>query len=102
MLTAILLAVGAVALTCVVVALLGFENVVEWFTSYFSNKRRIKNKDDIAFTIKQKMANGNVKIVQGIFNQKNETLEGGIEYEAEKLDEQLESLHSEEELVVYE
>lgn len=102
MFTAILMAIGAIALTTIVVALLGWDNIVEWFTSFFSNRKRIKNKDDVAFTIKQKIANGNVKVVQGIFNKQTETIEDGVEYEAEKLDEQLSSVHADEDLVVYE
>ena len=102
MLTAILLAISCVALGCVVVALLGADNIINWFRGFFTNRNRIKNPSEIAFTLKEKLSNGNVKIVQGVFCQKTDQIEDGIQYEAEQLDKDLEAIHEDEDLVIYE
>lgn len=102
MLTLILAAVALAGIACIVVALLGWSRIIDWFRSFFANKNRIKDMDDIAFTIKTQIDNGNVKVVQGVFNKISEEIEDGIQYEAERLDDKLEGYHRDNELVVYE
>ena len=98
----ILGALAIAALTAVVIALLGWENIINWFQNYFSNKGKIKSPDELAFTVKQSLENGKCKVIQGIFSKKSSKIEDGVEYTAEKLDEQLQEVHANDELVVYE
>ena len=65
-----------------------------------------KNKDNLAFTIRDKLNNGNYQVVQGIFNDRTGNVIKEITIEAEEIDEELKQIHDEYEdkdcVVIYE
>jgi hypothetical protein len=87
-------------LVAIIVVLLKWNDIVDWFRG----KRKLKEADkkNIAFTIKNAMKNGKIEVVQGIFNQDSEELIEGQKFEAKELDKQLEAVHKDKELVLYE
>jgi len=85
--------------TAIILAILNWSRIVDWFKGRKSLKQQ--DKDNIAFTIKQEMANGNFEVVQGIFNEETEELLDGEKYEAEELDAELAKHHRNGPLVVY-
>ena len=99
--TIIICAVAGLALSVIVIKLLGWQKIKDWFLSYFKNRNRIKSPDEVAFTLKTALSNGNVKVVQGIFNTNTETVEDGVEYNAEKIDNQLSNYHKDNPVVIY-
>ena len=91
---------GAVATATVIFVICLFWNkIVEWFR----NRNDIKNKDrdNIAFTLQQKLDSGNYKTVQGIFNQGSNTMLDSTVIEHEQMDRELASNHQGQELVIY-
>lgn len=105
MILVIIAAVALLGLAIVIMHLLGWNTVINWFENYFKNyfknSNKINNPEAIAFTLKQKLEGGKCKVVQGIFNKQIGTIADGVEYHTEKLDDQLESYHKDDELVVY-
>lgn len=101
MILVIIAAVALLGLAIVIMHLLGWDTVINWFENYFKNSNKINNPEAIAFTLKQKLEGGKCKVVQGIFNKQIGTIADGVEYHTEKLDDQLESYHKDDELVVY-
>ena len=99
--TIIICAVAGLALSVIVIKLLGWQKIKDWFLSYFKNRNRIKAPEEVAFTLKEALNDGNVKVVQGIFNKNTETVEDGVEYNAEKIDDQLSDYHKDNQVVVY-
>jgi hypothetical protein len=92
---------GAVAaLAVVVLAIIYYDDIVKWFRA--RNDIKVADKDNIAFTIKQRLENGDYKVVQGIFNKRTDDLVEGHAMQSEKLDEELERQHESNELVIYE
>jgi len=100
-LATIIAALVGISLTVLVIKLLGWQRIKDWFVGYFKNRHKIKNPDEIAFTLKENLANNKVKVVQGIFNQTTDKIEDGLQYEAEKLDDTLSEYHKNEQVVVY-
>ena len=94
--------VGACAAlgAAVVLVLLNWERILNWFTG----REKLKNsdKDNIAFTIQEKLASGKIKTIQGIFNKRTNEVPDGIQYESEEIDETLAEMHHNEPLVIYE
>lgn len=67
MLLTIGLILAAVAAFSVVVwAIINRQKIIDWFR----NKRPIRNPDEVAFTLKSKIENGDYEVVQGFFNQR--------------------------------
>ena len=71
--------------TVVVIALLNWSKIVDWFRNR-QGQITAKEKENIAFTIKEELENGNVEVIQGIFDKGSETVVDGVKYKAEKLD----------------
>jgi hypothetical protein len=90
---------AATALGVVVLVCLNWDRIVDWF----KGRRALKqsDKDNIAFTLQQKLSNGKHKTVEGIFNKGSNKLLDGTVYESETIDEQLAEYHRNDELVVY-
>jgi hypothetical protein len=90
------------ALTCVVIgmAILKFEDILDWFR----DKKKLKETDkaNIAFTIKNAQETGNFNVVQGIFNTESGEVLDGQKYETEELDDELKQRHKDKALVIYE
>ncbi|MEM9925521.1 MAG: hypothetical protein AAF915_17515 [Cyanobacteria bacterium P01_D01_bin.50] len=101
MLTAILH--GIVALVSIVVETiirLSLEFIINWF----QDREKLKNsdKDNIAFTIQEKVKNKEYKTVQGIFNKRTNEVVEAQEIHSNQLDRQIQELHRDNELVIYE
>jgi len=95
---AIILA-AAVALTLIVLVMLNWETIVNWFRAREELKE--SDKDNIAFTLQEKLTNGNYSTVQGIFNKHTNTVEDGVKYKSEDIDEEVAKAHRKESLVIY-
>ena len=102
MLTAILFAITALSFSITVIRLfrLAFNFIINWFRE----REKIKNadKNNIAFTIQEKMKNKQYKTVQGVFNKRTNEVVDAREIYSNEVDEQMEKNHRGNELVVYE
>lgn len=101
MLTAILLGIATLSLVgLITITILTYNFIVNWFRK----REKIKNvdKDNIAFTIQEKMKNKQYKTVQGIFNKRTNDVVDAQEIRSDKVDEQMKNYHRGNELVVYE
>lgn len=95
---AIIMAAAAV-LTIVVLAIIYYDDIIKWFQD--RNDIKEADKDNIAFTIKQKLESGDYKVVQGIFNKRTNTVVDGHTMRAKQLDAELRKRHRGK-MVVYE
>ncbi len=96
----ILAAVAALGVAAVILTVIYWNDIVEWFRS--RNDIKEADKNNIAFTIKENLRSGNYKVVQGIFNKETEELKDVRIMESESLDDQLMKHHEGQELVIYE
>ena len=95
----IIAALAMLAVEVVVIAYLTYNFIVNWFRNRSPIKEQ--DKDNIAFTLKENVASGNFRLVQGVFNPSTEKLVDGRVIETKELDEKMSELHSENKLVVY-
>jgi len=101
MLPLIAIILGAAAgLTIVVLALLSWDKIIDWFRGRQELKQSDKN--NIAFTLQEKLTNGNYKTIEGIFNKKSSEMLDGTTYESKEIDEELADVHRNDQLVIYE
>ena len=94
---------AAAALTAVVVLVILYWNqIVDWFREREALKAQ--DKDNIAFTLQQKLSSGAYETVQGIFNTRiNMPVEGEIrKIRSEDIDDQVKATHRRQELALYE
>ena len=99
--TLIAIILGAtVGLGLVVVTIIYWDDIINWFQS--RNSLKAADRDNLAFTLKQKLATGDYKVVQGIFNTRTEQLLDGRVMQAKSLDYQFDREHRNKELVFYE
>ena len=101
MLTAILYGIAALfRIVIETIIRLSFHFIVNWF----QNRQRLKHsdKDNIAFTIQNKVNNQEYKTVQGIFNRRTNEVLDAQEIRSNQLDREVQQLHRNNELVVYE
>ena len=101
MLTAILYGIAAlVRIVVEIIIRLSLDFIVNWF----QNREKVKNsdKDNIAFTIQEKVKSKDYKTVQGIFNKRTNEVVDAQEIHSNKLDKQIKQLHRDNELVIYE
>ncbi len=83
----------------VFIAYLTYNFIVNWFRNRSAIKEQ--DKDNIAFTIKEAMQSGNYKVIQGIFNTRTEEFVESQVIETKELDNDLNYLHSDTKLVLY-
>jgi hypothetical protein len=100
----LILGIGAAVagLAVLVIKFLGWDKITGWFRK--REKLAQSDKDNIAFTLQQSLANGNYGTVQGIFNTRTNELvnaDAGQKYEAEDVAPELKEAHKNNELVVY-
>ncbi|MFI2632324.1 hypothetical protein ACH5A2_18295 [Streptomyces collinus] len=95
-----LILMGAAALTVVVLAIVYYDEIVDWFQS--RNDLKESDKENVGVTVKTWMKEGNYKIVQGIFNKRTETLVDGRVMRTKEVDHKLDQVHGPNEIVVYE
>lgn len=82
----------------IVVALLKWQEIVNWFRNKSSLKQ--SDKDNIAVMIKTQLASGHVREIHGIFNTRTEEVLDGQQYEAKELDQDLQEVFGSEDVVV--
>ncbi len=102
LLGAILAAIGsAAAVAALYFALLHWNELVSWFRKPEVREAQ-KAPNTIAFTIKQAKENGDVRVVQGIFDEQSEEVVGEArDITAEQVDEQVARMHEGKTLVIY-
>jgi hypothetical protein len=94
--TLISLFVGAAVIYA---AILSVNAVINWFQSRAALVNT--DRDNIAFTIREKLSNGDYALYQGIFNKRTETLIDGQKLVGGELDSQLAQMHRDQAMVVY-
>jgi len=89
-------AIGAI----VVLVILKWKDILNWFR----NRQKLKESDkaNIAFTLQERLGNGDYKTVQGIFNKRSNEVLDAEQSQSKKVDEELSRHHRDNELVVYE
>ncbi|QMW05438.1 hypothetical protein [Spirosoma foliorum] len=95
-----LLLAATTAVSVVIVLILTFLEIVDWFTD--RNDLKLEDEDNIAFTLQEKLETGDYKTVQGIFNKRTNTLKDARKVQSNKIDKELKSLHKDNEIVIYE
>jgi len=88
----------------IAIAFLYYEEIMDWFEENLDTLH--SNKNNLAFTITDMLDNGNYKVIQGIYNTRNDEIIEGRGVEAEEIDEELLEVHEEYEdengIVIYE
>jgi hypothetical protein len=82
-----------------VIPILKWDRIVNWFLARKDLKN--SNKDNIEFTLQEKLKNGYYKTIQGIFNKNTNELVDGEMIVSEQIDDQLAEAHRNNELVIY-
>lgn len=90
---------GLVGAAVVSVLILYKDQIIQWFQDRYMGQHQAPN--DIAFSIKEQLQNGDYTVVQGIFNQATDTVEHAQEWNAQNLDQDLQQLHARDKLVVW-
>src|SRR5260370_19184677 len=85
-------AVAALIAIALIVALLTYEEIVNWFVQHSELKESDKN--NLAFTLQEKLENGHYKTVQGIFNPRSNEILDGPGIESNSIDVKLAAVHS--------
>lgn len=91
-----LLGLGAAA---TVIALITYAQVREWFEDHEHLRRQ--DRENVAITIKTALANGEFEVVQGVYNQRNNTFVESRTLVSGGLDEHLTRLHSRSRVVIH-
>ena len=76
-----------------------FNMLVKWFR----NRRALvaSDRDNIAFTLQNKLKSGKYNTVQGVFNTRTNEVIDGHKMMSNEVDNTIERLHADEELVIY-
>jgi hypothetical protein len=80
-------------------AILTVNAVISWFKNRAGLVQSDRN--NLAFTIRERLADGNYAVYQGIFNSGTEQLLDGQKLVGERLDSELTNLHRDKPLVIY-
>ena len=80
-------------------AILSVNAVANWFRNRQAMVQSDRN--NIAFTIRERLNSGSYNVYQGVFNTSSQQLLDGQKIEVEKLDDELEQLHRNEDMVVF-
>lgn len=77
---------------------------LDFIINWFQNREKFKNsdKDNIAFTIQEKVKSKEYKTIQGIFNKRTNEVLDAQEIRSNQLDREVQRLHRNNELVIYE
>ena len=92
-------ALAAYIVVGAIIALLTYPMIVNWFRERTALK--LQDRKNIAFTLQQRVNNGNFKTVQGIFNTQSNNLLDSKGYQSKEIDSELAGIHRGEEVVVY-
>lgn len=91
----------ALKVVTLIIALLiiTYQLILDWFQE---NEELVdSDMDNIAVTVKELFATGNYAVVQGVFNTRTDRVVAGRKLQAKKVDNQVEALHRDKVLVVY-
>lgn len=98
MLEAILEAIAEAFIEAVITLIvLAFVTIIQWFLDLEENMA----DEDLAFTLKQRMSNGQYTVYQGIYDQNTAGIRRARRFNANRLDPKLAKAHSQDDLVVY-
>ena len=86
---------SAVLLGVVVWAIISRQKIIDWFRS----RHRIKNPNEIAFTLNTKLRAGDYEVVQGIFDKRTQSVTDGQTIHSHEIES---SVASGNELKIYE
>jgi hypothetical protein len=88
------------ALKAIIIKFLTWIGIANWFRA----RENLKNsdKDNIAFTLQEKLKNGQFKTVKGIFNKNTNELVDGEKSISDQIDGDVAKIHRNDELVIYE
>lgn len=95
-----LITTATAGIATIFIARLAMKEVVNWFRE--RSKIKLANKDNIAFTLQKKLDSGNFKTVQGVFDTGRSEIREVRAIESERMDPEMQNLHRNSELVVYE
>lgn len=90
---------GLVGAAVVSVFILYQEQIVQWFQQRFRGRHKAPN--EVAFSVKEELQNGDYAVIQGIFDQNTDQVEQAQEWSAQDLDHDLQRAHAREKLVVW-
>lgn len=90
---------GAAAYVGVKIAELTWNFLVQWFQKY---RNTIINKEQLAFTLQEKLGSGQYKTVQGIFNPASQQVTDARNIESNQIDARVRDAHRNEPLVTWE
>lgn len=80
-----LMAIGALVTSVLVIVMLNWTKIVDWFRQR-QGKITDLEKKRLAVTIRESLESGNVEVIQGIFDTTSETLVEGVKYKAKDID----------------
>lgn len=86
-------------LPVIVSAVILYNTIKKWFQS--RNAIKMADRDNIAFSIKEKLTSGDYKVVQGIFNHRSDEIVDGQVIQGGRLDSELQRAHQDKDLVLY-
>lgn len=92
-----LAALGGLALISLII--LYYDDIISWFQN--RNELKSSDKDNVAFTLMDRINSGSYATVQGIFNSKTNTVLEARKIESEKVDDKLKDLHASNDLAIY-
>ena len=78
----------------------GWDDLIHWFQARHNLKTG--DRDNIAFTLQQKLKDGKFKTVQGIFNKRTEKVADARVVQSDDISSEQKQHHRKTELVVYE
>jgi len=80
-----------------------FKLVFSMLINWFQNRSALKetDRDNIGFTLQNKLASGKYKTVQGVFNTRENRVIDGRKMVSNQVDSSIEQLHKDEPLVIY-
>jgi len=88
-----------VGIAVTIIVMLYYEQIIGWFRVRQALKQSDAN--NLAFSIQQRLASGNIKTVQGIFNERTNQLLDAKKYESQNVDDELARLHTNDDIVLY-
>jgi hypothetical protein len=80
--------------------ILNWDRIISWFRSRTALNQA--DKDNLAFTIQEKLKAGDFKTIQGVFNKRTVDIKDAVVYEHKGMDAQLAQAHTNHQLAIYE
>ena len=87
-----LIITAAVIFAVTVVVVLKWSDIKKWFESWNKNNLTDKDKDDVGFTLQQKIKEKKYKTIQGVFNKRTNKVKDGRVVMSEKIGSKLKGI----------